>query len=96
MKPSGNLTLEQLRVAESRARARVEANRPGDRELALRALRQITTRIANTQERRPYRHDHETRTVEDAARFEERRAPESVRVGSTRMDVWDVPGADEL
>jgi hypothetical protein len=49
MKPPGMLTLEQLRAAEQRAQERVEANRPGDRDLALRALRQVTSRIRNLQ-----------------------------------------------
>jgi hypothetical protein len=43
----GLLTLEQLHAAEQRARERVEANRPGDRDLALRALRQVSSRIRN-------------------------------------------------
>lgn len=50
MKPSGALSLEQLRVAEARAKARVLADRPGDRALALRALRQITTRLENARQ----------------------------------------------
>lgn len=90
MKPPGTMTLAQLREAESRARARVEAELPGDRALALRALRQYTTRLAN------HLRDHETRTVQEAAGFEARRAPESVRVGASRMDVWDAPDRGDL
>jgi hypothetical protein len=44
---SPGLTLEQLRAAEQRARDRVQADRPGDRDLALRALRQVSSRIRN-------------------------------------------------
>jgi hypothetical protein len=90
MRPTGALNLAQLRAAEQRARDRVNAALPGDQALALKALRAYTTRLAN------HLRDHETRTVDEAARFEERRAPESVRVGATRMDVWDAPGKDEL
>jgi hypothetical protein len=47
MKPPGTLTLEQLLAAEKRAADRLEADLPGDRDLALRALRQVTSRIRN-------------------------------------------------
>jgi CRISPR/Cas system CMR subunit Cmr4 (Cas7 group RAMP superfamily) len=91
MKPSGALSLAQLRAAEQRARDRVNAEIPGDRALAMRALRTYTTRLARA------RRDHETRTVEEAAGFEEARSPDvTVRVGASRRDVWDAPGPEEL
>jgi hypothetical protein len=47
MKRPGTLTLEQLLAAEKRAADRLEADLPGDRDLALRALRQVSSRIRN-------------------------------------------------
>ncbi len=48
---SSGLTLEQLHAAERRARERVQADRPGDRALALRTLRAMRTKLRNAKGR---------------------------------------------